>query len=346
MRLGFVTSSILAVLVLAGCGGGGTTIPAGTTSTANSVDRAPEGTTVAFERGELWVAYQTRADAFPTATAAGSVTPSVTLGPARWSSTSTNSPGIVDIAVAPDGTTWILENRDFALGGAGWRLFAFAPNATRPENTYGSETDTPLGLGLAGDSVMVWLARTNGSQAIVSYPYASNFPPALHTLTSATRLVSFAEGNDGRLYVARSNRVDVYRPDDTGCCPLRSIAVTLPAGTGNHGFSVGPDESIYALDAPKSYTAPQVAYVNVYSPSTGALTRRIGPIPSAFDPLAPSPPIAVDAENRVYVATNGHIYRFGPHAHGAATPQRVWTDASTNAQPVALAVGPAIRPSR
>lgn len=346
MRLAFVTSSTLAVLLLAGCAGGGTTIPAGTMSSASDAARVPEGTTVAFERNELWVAYRLRVDAFATASANGAVTPGVTLAPAPWPGTTADTPGIVDVAVAPDRTKWVLENRSFALGGQGWRLFAYAPGETRPENTYGSDTDTPIGLGLAGDSVMVSFVRTNGTWAIASYPYGANFPPALRTFTSPTRLVAFAEGNDGRLYVARPDRVDVYRPNDTGCCPLRSIPIALPASTGTHGFTVGPEGSIYAFDGPNGYAAPQVAYVNVYSPSTGALVRRIGPIPSAFDPLAPQPPIAVDANDRVYVATNGQIDRFGPRANGAATPQRVWTDTSANGQPVALAVGPAVRVKR
>jgi hypothetical protein len=345
VHLRLAVSCMLAAFALTACGGGGSSaVPTGQTPNGGGGD--PQGTTIAFESGAVWVAYQTRIDAFPVATS-GSATPSATLGAWPWSTTGTGAtPGIVDLAIAPDGTKWVLENRDFALGGAGWRMFAYAPPATdtRPENSYGADTGTPLAIGIAGDGVMVETVDTNGSYTIATYPYASNFPAATRTFTSGSRIVSFAEGNDSKLYVARPDRVDVYLPTaDGSAAPLRSIPVAVPITTGTHAFCVGPDESIYVLAGPNSQSDPQVAYVDVYSPSTGALTRRIGPIPATFDPLSVRQPIVVDAKNRVYIATNGQVYRYGPYANGAATPQRVFTDSTAQQQPGALAVGPALQ---
>ncbi|HEX3464626.1 MAG TPA: hypothetical protein VHS78_11310 [Candidatus Elarobacter sp.] len=328
------TLSMFAVLVLAGCGGGGGTIPAD--STANGGGLSPQGSSILFERSTLWVAYPAIADAFSTDTS-GSAKPLSVLGPWPWEIPAGASPGIVDIAIAPDGTKWVLENRDFVFGGPGWRLYAYERHSTRPENAYGSNTGTPMALGLAGDGIMVLAAQPDGTYAITTYPYASNFPPALRTFTSSTRIVSFAEGNDSRLYVARPDRVDVYLPTSTGCCPIRSLPVAVsPTTTGTHGFAVGPDNSIYVFTGLSGTVGPQTAYVNVYSGSTGALVRRIGPGTAPFDPLASRPAIAVDALNRLYVAANGQIYRVGAHA---GAPERVWTNGGVAQQPVALSLG-------
>ena len=53
--------------------------------------------------------------------------------------------------------------------------------------------------------------------------------------------------------------------------------------------------------------------------------------------------ITVDSKNRLYVATKGHFYRFAPDANGAATPQRVMSDA-TQARPRSMSIGPAVAP--
>jgi hypothetical protein len=337
MRFRLATLSMLAAVVLAGCGGGGGgTIPAAPAT--NDGGTVPAGTSIVFERSTLWVAYPLRANAFPANTS-GNATPAAVLGAWPWESGGAN-PGFVDISIALDGTKWVLENRDFVFGGAGWRMFAYDRHSNIPENRYGNDTDTPMAVGLAGDGIMV-LAYAGGPYTITSYPYASNFPQPLRTFTSPTRIVSFAEGNDSRLYVAREDRVDVYLPTSTGCCPIRSVPVAVPNTTGTHGFALGPDNSIYVYAGPNTTAAAsQFGYVSVYDSTTGALLRKIGPFPATFDPLTTRSPIAVDSSNRLYVATNGQIMRFAADANGAATPQRVWTDAQAGGGgPVALTLG-------
>ncbi len=91
-------------------------------------------------------------------------------------------------------------------------------------------------------------------------------------------------------------------------------------------------------DAGQRILDQRVMYVNVYPPGSGKLSRRIGPLPADYNGSA-FPVIAVDSLNRLYVATNGQLYRFGAGAQGADAPQRVTTD-STLGRPVAMAVGP------
>ncbi|MDQ6925306.1 MAG: hypothetical protein M3154_03620 [Candidatus Eremiobacteraeota bacterium] len=327
-----------AVVALAACGGGsggGALPPASDPGT-----RDPSGSSVAFENTTLWVGYQQQVNAFSTK-GNGPVTPAKTLPSFRWSnSIAAPVPGIVDVAIAPDGTQWLLENRSAAEGGPGWRLFAVAPGDNQPENTYGDDVTFPFALGLAGDGVMVGYRDSNGVTTIATYPYAANNAPPLRTFRSTGRVLGFAEGNDGHLYVARPNGVDVYDPTSNGCCAIRSIATTGLVGhvtISSQEFAVGPNNSIYVTDLPGSNSNP-VMYVNVYPPGSGKVGRRIGPLPANYDGLG-FPVIAVDSSNRLYVATNGQIYRFGPSANGAAKPQRLMTD-STQSRPTALAVGP------
>ena len=102
-------------------------------------------------------------------------------------------------------------------------------------------------------------------------------------------------------------------------------------------FAVAPNNSIYVVDLPGNNSNP-VMYVNAYPPGSGKVSRRIGPLPADYGGFG-FPVIAVDALNRLYVATNGQIYRFGPGAQGADAPQRLMTD-STQSRPKAMAVGP------
>jgi hypothetical protein len=322
----------LAVVALAACGGGsgGSALPS---PASDPGTRAPSGSTVAFQNATLWIGYDDpRINTFST-DANGNVTPLKTTGPFLW----TNSigaplPGVADVAIAPDGTEWILEKRDFVQGGFGWRLFAVAPGDTRPEYVNGDDVHKPAQLGLAGDGVMVSYYETSGATTIATYPYAISNAPAVRTFSS-TSVRSFAEGNDGKLYVSRAGGFDVYRPDATGCCPVRSIET----GTTVNQFAVGPTSSIYVADLPGSPSNP-VMYVNVYAPGSSRIARRIGPIPAEYNGFA-FPVIAVDANDRLYVATTGKIYRFGPNANGAATPQRVMNDPTTS-RPRTMAIGP------
>ena len=75
-----------------------------------------------------------------------------------------------------------------------------------------------------------------------------------------------------------------------------------------------------------------------YAPGSGTVARRIGPLPADYTGFG-FPVITVDAQNRLYVATTGKIFRFGPSANGAATPQKVMID-PTLGRPSAMAVGP------
>lgn len=329
----------LAVVALAACGGSGSTL----TPAANDPGtRGPSGSTVAFQKDTLWVAYQTQVNAFST-NGNGPVTPAKTLGSFRWtSSIAAPIPAVIDVAIAPDGTQWVLENRSAATGGPGWRLFAVAPGDTQPENVYGDDVNSPFALGLGGDGIMVGYRDANGVTTIATYPYAANMAPPIRTFTSTSAVLGFAEGGDGNIYVARSNRVDVYGPTSNGCCPIRSIALTGLTGhvtISSQEFAVGPNNSVYVTDLPGSNANP-VMYVNVYPPGSGKLSRRIGPLPAAYDGSA-FPVIAVDSLNRLYVATNGQLYRFGAGAQGADAPQRVMTD-STTGRPTAMAVGPSL----
>ena len=324
----------LAVGVLAACGGGG---GGGSAVPAAAIDpgtRGSGGSTVAFQKDTLWVAYETRVNAFST-DSNGPVTPLKTLGSFPWNGNAAfGIPGIVDFAAAPDGTLWELENHDFALGGRGWRLNAVAPGATLPENTDGDDNSYPFAFALAGDGVMVGYDNT-----IATYPYGASNAQPLRTFTSATRIYGFASGNDGHLYVARPYGFEVYDPTSTGCCPIRTITTNTVQAMGSAGgFAVGPDNSIYVVDVSGGYQS-HVMYVNVLPPGSSTVGRRIGPLTTSYDALGHPPIITVDALNRLYVATNDHLYRFGATADGAATPERVMTD-STVGNPTALAIGP------
>jgi hypothetical protein len=330
----------LAVVALAACGGG-----SGSALTPASNDpgpRGPSGSTVAFQKATLWVGYQTQVNAFST-DGNGPVTPQKSLGSFSWpGSIAAPVPGIVDVAIAPDGTQWILENRSAATGGPGWRLFAVAPGDSQPENVYGDDVNMPFALGLGGDGVMVGYRGSNGVATIATYPYAANMAPPLRTFQSTSQVLGFAEGGDGNIYVARPNRVDVYGPTSNGCCPIRSMVLNGLTGQvtiSPQEFAVGPNNSVYVTDLPGS-TANPVMYVNVYPPGSGKLSRRIGPLPANYNGLG-FPVITVDSLNRLYVTTSGQLYRFGAGAQGADAPQRVMTD-STQGRPTALAVGPSL----
>ena len=325
-----------AVVALAACGGGQGAVPP---NGSGSID--PNGSTVAFEKTTLWVGYRdARINAF-AANANGRVTPEKSLSAFPWPSAAELDPGVVDLAVAPDGTLWVLENSNFALGGRGWRLFAVARGDSQPENIYGDNVNSPFAIGLAGDGIMVGLYTATGGYAIATFPYASSNAPPMRTFTSTTPIYGFAEGNDGHLYVSRpGGRVDVYDPTSTGCCPLRSIMLEGLVGhivVSAQEFAVGPDGSIYATDLPGSQANP-VMFVNVYAPGSGAVARRIGPLPADYSGFG-FPVITVDAKNRLYVATTGNIYRFGPSVDGAVTRLGGMID-PTLGRPGAMAVGP------
>jgi hypothetical protein len=341
MRSSRTFLALFAFVALAACGGGsGGALPTAATDPGLS---DPSGSTVAFEDKTIWVAYPLSAHAFST-NASGTVSPRATLGPFQWTNPSTGSiPALVDIAIAPDGTKWVLENRDFALGGPGWRLNAVAPQDTTAENTDGDNSTSPFSVALGGDAVMVGYTSGSGT-TIASYPYAQSNATPVRTWQSNSQIIGFSSGNDGHFYVARTGGFDVYDPTSTGCCPVRSITTATPItrlGVGSdHGFAVGPDNSIYVTNHPNGISGP-TAYVDVYPPGSGTIARHIGPLPVHFDALQSlGPVITVDDKNRLYVATNGQIYRFGPNANGAATPERVFTDSAGGQQPVALAIGP------
>jgi hypothetical protein len=286
----------------------------------------------------LWVASDLRYAAFST-DGSGDVTPLRTGGTFEFSDPpGISRPGITDIVIAYEGTQWVLERRDFVFGSDGWRLFAVAPGENTAENVYGAETGHPFGLAMAGDGMMVGTTDRNGVYTIATYAFAASNSAPIRTWTSSERLNAFAMGNDGRLYVAHAaGTVDVYDANSTGGWTLfRSITTEKPLlYAGQQGFAVGQNGSIYGIELDARNAA---MYVNVFSPFTGKLTRRIGPVTYSTGAFL-FPAITVDRLNRLYIATNGKFYRFGPKANGAATPQRVMTN-PMNETPRALSVGP------
>lgn len=304
----------------------------------------PNGSSVAYEKRTLWVAYDGLVDAF-SADSSGSVTPEKSIGSIQWTSQNLGAlPGIVDVAIAPDGTKYLLEQRDFAEGGRGWRLFAIAPGDTQQENVYGDDINFPIAVSLAGDGIMVHYSTPQGTHTIATFAYAASnsLPIRLFQSTNANnRVDGFAAGADGRLYVERPQGFDVYHPDANGFDPPeRHITTDTPLQNGPQGFAVGPDNSIYVEDLTNALSSSHVMYVNVYPEGSGTIARRIGPLPTNYDALGHSPVIIVDSQNRLFVATNGQIYRFGPKANGNATPQRVFVDSTRIENPTAMAVGP------
>ncbi len=329
----------LGLLTLAACGGGSSGSGPLPPAASDAGVREPSGSTVVFEHSTLWVGYELGINAYPTE-ANGPVTALKHLGDIPWHFINGHAfpefPGIVDLAVAPDGTKWVLENYDAFMGGVGWRLFAIGPGDTTPENVEGDDTSYPISVALGDDGVFVASSSRDGrSWTIAEYPYGASNAQPIRSIQTTSQVVGMAIGNEGHLYVARPSSVDVYGTTAGGCCPLRSIAV--PVGyVGAHGFAVGPDTSIYVTELAGKGPNPAL-YVNVYSSKSGALQRRIGPLPTSGNAFG-FPVITVDGRNRLYVATDGKIYRFGPRANGAVT-QPGWVDPA-HSRPHSMAVGP------
>lgn len=316
-----------AVVVLAACGGSGALPPPAA---------GPGSGLVASQSATLWVGYDLAIQAFPT-DGNGAVPPEQTFGTWSWSSAPIggfgSDSGITDLAIAPDGTRWVLEQSNFALGGPGWRLFAFGPNDGTPRNAYGDNVASPNGLAAGRDGIIVGYS-TNGV-TIATYPYSAGVFAPIRTLHIAAAVSRFAEGSDGNLYVGlRDGGIDVYQPTSTGYDKIRTIAFDPQLGT----FRLGPDNSIYVPVLSLS-AGHQVLYVNVYAPGSSTVARRLGPLPVHFDGLV-FPTIVVDSQNRLYVATAGSIYRFGPGANGADNPQNVMTFPPEHPSPRAMAIGP------
>ncbi len=340
----------LAVVVLSACGGGsGSAVPA----TSDAETRAPSGSTIAYENRTLWVGYrQSQLNEWST-NASGSVNPARRFtGAWPWPNNQPNGyPVLSDVALAPDGTTWVLLRQATPDGRAlpGWRLLAYSPgetNAANDENIYGDDVQTAVALGLGGEGVEVGLAGPNGIATIATYAMASSNSPPFRTFQTSGSVIGFAAANPARIYLARPTGFEIYRQSSTGCCPLTTIVTDTPQNMEiSQEFAVGPDKSIYAADWPRGGVPDGtgkrvgVVYVNVYPNGSGHAARRIGPLPAYFGGLARPPVINVDANNRLYVATSGKIYRFGPKANGSATPDRVITDPTTD-YPAALAIGP------
>jgi len=222
--------SVFAVAALAACGGGsGGTVPQ---AGSDPGTRAPSGSTVAFQSVSLWVSYDPpQVNAFST-NGSGPVTPAKTLPSFPWSnSPGAPVPGIVDIAIAPDGTQYLLENRSATGGGPGWRLFAVAPGDNQPENTYGDDVDFPFAVGLGGDGIQVGYSDTNGVTTIATFAYAASNSPPIRTLQTTGTVLGFAEATDGYLYVLRTNHVDVYDQYSNGCCPVAEHQSASPRRT-------------------------------------------------------------------------------------------------------------------
>jgi hypothetical protein len=328
MRTVWTALCALGVLALSACGGGGSSggaVPAG--SAPGSID--PNGSTVAFQSGSLWVASNTGVREFSTDDN-GAATPRRMLGDFPWPAA--GDPGPVDVAVAPDGTLWVLVGDHIAFGSSKWMVFAYPPGATDAhhlENSFHG-TGGPAAFGLGGDGVLVGTSfGPNGDGTIQTYPYASTDAPPMRTFSvSPGHRGSFTMGYNSRIYLARADGFESYRPDSNGCCPVQTVVTSAPPENYPGSFAVGPDSSIYATNLvgfhqPGSHGA--VAYVNVYPPSSGTPARRIGPIAIDNGPDALGPRVVVDAQSRLYLGQSGTVYRFGATANGNAVPERTVT---------------------
>jgi hypothetical protein len=360
---------MLFVLALSACGGGsrggalppaadgGGTLPAASgartlgTDSARNVDPGGivgvDGSTVAFQRGSLWATYEGEVIKL-SVNGSGTVTPNAIYYP-LWPGNSDTS--TIDSAVAPDGTLWILQSAQYYIfGSLTWRLVAYAPgetNSANYENVYHGPGNAKA-LALGGDGVMVEAEPPNydGPGVIYTYPYASNDPPPMRTFhKSAAHALGFALGNNGRIYLRRADGFESYRPDSDGSTPVEHIVTTTEQKElGFQGsFAVGPDNGIYAIDPigfhdGVTHNGDGRLYVNYYRRGSGTITRRIGPLPMRNDGDARMPVLAVDMSNRLYVATSGIFYRFGPSANGDAKPQRTQTLGGVSI-PLGLSVG-------
>lgn len=371
MRSFRIVLSAFAVVALAACGGsggsggaalpaasgGGGVVPPSSSARGITADGArtvsPDGmlevngSTVAFERGTVWVGHggiNGSATEF-SVNANGPVAPLRTFGGIPWIGDPVAESNITDVAVAPDGTIWILMGNQGVFVSSKWRLVAFPPraqNATPPniENTYDGD-GYPLALGLGGDGVMVMFNNHNDpTPTINTYPYAANDPAPIRTFhLPDQRQSGFALGNNGRIYLARSDGFESYRPESDGSHPLEHIVTAAPLQPlGRNGFAVGPDNSIFAIRY-AGQQPNQTLFVDHYPRGSGTVNRSIGPLPLNPSPFATSPVITVDKKNRLYVWTFGKVYRFGPAANGNATPQRVIIDQTTR-RASSIAIGP------
>lgn len=343
----------LGVLLLSGCGGGGSTGPSGVPQSVT-----PDGSTVGFESGTIWATYQRGSTTVFSTRANGSVTATHTYGPFAWPTDTGAIPGGVDVAAAPDGTGWILLSHWQAdiQASHDWMLSAIAPNERdpgRPENTY-TGVGRPLAFGLGGDGVLVEsigdATNSLGPAVIRTYPYASNTSIPMRTFTvpqADLQFAGFVFGQNSRIYLARPNGFEYYLAESDGSQPLKQIVTDVPPLNTRGSFAVGYDNSIYevqlvnAQGATLSDTVGAVSlYVNVYPPGSGTASRRIGPIAVHFTGEDFPPIITVDAKNRLYVVTGGNIYQFAANANGNATPLRTVTPPSSGGRVAGIAIGP------
>jgi len=319
----------LAVVALAGCGGG-SSLPA-----ASNFGSGPVG----FDPGTIWVVHTGSVAAYPV-DGNGMVTPQAGLQ-FPWPGVVLSTPGVTDVAVAPDGTPWVLLRYDLIeQNPGGWQLYGSVPRAGAPQSTAGANAGEAFGLAVGRDGILVGINdpapgfNGPGVLSIATYPFAPNVKAsAIRTFVDTGTMRGFATNSAGELYVARPDRLDVYASTSTGCCPIRTIMTsTPPAG----GFKIGPDNSIYTTDLSGSGSTTKF-FVDVYPPGSGQVGRRIGPVPAFFDGFG-SPQIAVDSKNRVYVATSQQIFRFAPGANGNDAPEHVFSVSPGDA--AAVAIGP------
>lgn len=319
----------LAVIALAACGGGGS-LPA-TTNTGTGPS--------AFEPGTIWVVRTGEVAAYPV-NGSGMVNAEAALQ-FPWPGVALSEPGVTDVAVAPDGTPWVLLRYDIVVANpSGWQLYGAAPGGSAPQSTAGANSGEAFGLAIGRDGVMVGMydlaPGSNGPRvtSIATYPFAANTKASeIRRFVDSGTMSGFATNSAGDIYVSRPDRIDVYASTSTGCCPIRTImTATPPVGR----FKVGPDNSIYGADLSGSRSTTTF-YVDVYPPGSGQVGRRIGPIPAFFQGFG-SPQIAVDAKNRVYVATSQQIFRFAAGANGTDAPENVFSVSPGDA--FAVAIGP------
>ena len=254
--------------------------------------------------------------------------------------------GVAGLAAAPDGTMYVLQTDDALNGGSHWRIVTVAPPGAKPGTAPVYDGDgNPYAVELGPNGVLVEsYSRTNGI-SIRTYPYGAIDPPATRTFQptpNAGTYFGFAVGPDGRIYIPRLDGFDVYAADATGCCPV-TLRTAYPPTEFPGLFKIGRDGSIFSAQLVNYFEysggTPSM-YVNVYPPGSGAIARRIGPLPLVNDVLSHLPVIAVDANNTLYVATNFSLYVFGPSANGNVAPDHLMTYGISAGWLDGLAIGP------
>lgn len=335
-------------LVLAGCGGGGS-------SAVSSPGTAlvPDGTSVVERGNTLWVGTRSAVYAYPKLRNGPAGTPKrsvvFALQPGQYG---------YDTTVAPDGTV-------YESLGDGVTIYGPWVNGAGDPEEHLARGDKAVILGYGIDTIESAVTGTPNTgrcytATILTYAYgAGQNPSPQQTLTvpfdcdvGNTRgnymRTDFGTDTNDRLYVYHGYTVKVFAPGASGnASPLQTFQVNVPMPIQ---FTVGADGTVYLL---ATDVMVEWGYVYEWPPdarNSSSPSRTIGP----FDlrnhngngtPMSLSA-IAVDAKGRVFVAenlTNGstQVVTFAPGASGTATPIATLTNpVPAGTSITSLAIGP------